>query len=296
MNILSIIIACLATCAVSITVFLIYIRKRNRKIAKLSEHINLILHGDDSVELSQYHEGELYILASEIGKMTVRLREQATLLKKDKAYLADSLADIAHQLRTPMTSLGMLISFMKSNENFNNEQTREAEELLRRMDWLLTTLLKISKIDAGTAVFKRKSETITDIIGKSAEPFAIQLELRGIELKTNCKGSINCDINWTSEAIGNIIKNCMDYAGCIEIMGSENAIYSEIIVTDNGKGISEEELPHIFERFYQGEKSSNDNYGIGLALCKMILSEQNATVKAENRKDGARFILKFYKS
>jgi len=288
----------LSACVLFYAAFYIFTKRRYSDIAELSEQIDMILHGRDSFEIKTFKEGELSILQSEIQKMTVRLREQADILKKDKIYLADSLADIAHQLRTPMTSLNMLISFLPKNDF-----TREAEELLSRMDWLLTTLLKISKIDAGTVIFQKEETTLTELIKKSAEPFFIPLELRNIKLKTNCAGNVTCDINWTAEAIGNIIKNCTEHVGdtlrgvpTIEINCIENAIYAEIIICDNGAGIAPEDLPYIFERFYQAENAKNENFGIGLALCKVILSEQNATIKVANREDGgACFTVRFYK-
>ena len=270
-------------------------------IAELNGQIDRILHGDDSIDIQMFKEGEMYILQNQINKMTVRLRENASLLKKDKTYLADSLADISHQLRTPMTSLQILLTFLSKstlNETERANYSREAEALLSRMDWLLSALLKISKIDTGTAVFAHEKVKVSELIKRSTEPFAIPLELQNIELKINCDESLSFvgDINWTAEAVGNILKNCIEHTrNLIEINCTENAIYTEIIISDNGAGIDKTDLPHIFERFYRGENYSENNYGIGLALCRMILSKQNATVKAENSEKGAKFIIKFYK-
>jgi signal transduction histidine kinase len=271
------------------------IGKSKKMVAQMSEEIDRILHGEDHVDIRLFKEGELYILQSQINKMTVRLREQAHFLKKDKAYLAQFLADIAHQLRTPMTSLNMLVSF-----SGNNEHSREGAELLARMDWLLTTLLKISKIDAGMAVFAEEEVSAELLIQKSAEPFSIPFELRNVALTGNWKNSeisCICDINWTAEAIGNIIKNCMEHATQINIDCSSNSIFTEIVICDNGKGIPAADLPHIFERFYQGTQGKSDNYGVGLALCKMILTQQNATIKASNNPGGgACFTIRLYKN
>jgi signal transduction histidine kinase len=294
----------LIICAVFSAAFYFFTKKRYRNIAKLSEQIDIILHGSDSFKLNSFNEGELSILCSEIQKMTVRLRENADTLKKDKIYLSDSLADIAHQLRTPMTSLGILLSFLakpEADEIKRGELAREAGELLARMDWLLSALLKISKIDAGTAVFHNEKVLTQNLIKKAVEPFSIPLELRGTELRINCNedSCLTCDINWMAEAIGNILKNCMEHTGeggIIEINCNENAIYTEINISDNGSGIAEKDLPHIFERFYQGEKTKTDSYGIGLALCRMILSEQKGTVKAINKTNGgAAFTIRLYK-
>jgi len=296
-------ILAIAACVIFCTAFFIFTRKRYRDISSLSEQIDKILHGNDSVDLSAFNEGELSILHSEIQKMTVRLREQTDTLRKDKSYLADSLADIAHQMRTPMTSIRMLASFLARPE-LDAEQRlefgRELESLLSRIDWLLAALLKISKIDAGTANFAKEEIPIYKLLKKAAEPLEIPLDLRNITLNINCDKDITVtgDLNWTAEAIGNILKNCMEHtpeSGRIEINCSWNAVFTEIKIQDNGNGIDKSDLPHIFERFYQGKHSRDGSFGVGLALCRMILSAQNATVKAENNPEGgACFIMKFY--
>jgi len=294
----------LISCAVLGAAFYIFTRKRYRDISMLSERIDLILHGDDRFDISVFNEGELSILHSDIQKMTVRLREQADALRKDKAYLADALADIAHQIRTPMTSIRMLASFLAKPEldaGQRLEFSREMESLLGRIDWLLTALLKISKIDAGTAAFEKEEIHVCELIKKSAEPFLIPLELRDVTLYINCDEDIIFigDMNWTAEAVGNIIKNCMEHTpegGKIEINCAGNAVFTEIEIRDNGGGISPDDLPHIFERFYQGKRIKENSFGVGLALCRMILSAQNATVKAENNPNGgACFKIKFYR-
>ncbi|MCL1910052.1 MAG: ATP-binding protein [Kiritimatiellaeota bacterium] len=273
------------------------------RIAALSEQIDMILHGRDVLDIDVFHEGELSVLQSEIQKMTVRLREQADALARDKTYLADSLADIAHQLRTPMTSLHMLCSFL-AKPNLDTQQrtefSHELESLLNRMDWLLSTLLKISKIDAGTAVFQKDATPVHILLRKAVQPLEIPLELRGIALHVRCESSISItgDLNWTAEALGNILKNCMehtDHDGTIEIDCVQNAVYTEIAVKDSGAGIAPEDLPHIFERFYQGKQLKDGSFGVGLALSRMILSAQNATIKATNRPEGgACFTVRFY--
>ena len=292
-----------AACIILCALFFIFTRKRYGRIAALSEQIDLILHGRDALDINVFHEGELSILQSEIQKMTVRLREQADALTKDKTFLADSLVDIAHQLRTPMTSLHMLASFL-AKPDLDVEQRRpfshELESLLSRMDWLLSALLKISKIDAGTAVFQRDEISISVLLKKAAQPLEIPLELRGIALRVRCEpsNSITGDLNWTAEALGNILKNCMEHTGqdgTIEIDCTQNAVYTEIAIKDSGAGIAPEDLPHIFKRFYQGKHHKDGSFGVGLALSRMILSAQSATVKAANRSEGgACFTVRFY--
>lgn len=276
--------------------------KRYRRIASLAADVNHVLHGDSSIDFDNYSEGELSILHSEIYKMTVRLREQQQKLINDKKYLADSLADISHQIRTPLTSINLLVERLSASgltDECRHQLTNELYGLLDRIDWLITTLLKISKLDAGTVQFKQEQVSLEELLKKSCATLLIPMELRGQELCIHADGAFRGDLSWTSEAVGNIVKNCMEHTpdgGRIEINAAENALYSEIIIKDNGTGISPEDLPHIFERFYKGKDSDGKSFGIGLALSRMIIAGQKGTVKAENRKNtGAMFTLRFYK-
>ena len=283
-------------------IFCISTYKRYQRLSSLADDINQILHGDSSMDFNHYSEGELSILHSEIYKMTVRLRDQQQKLLSDKKYLADSLADISHQLRTPLTSINLLVERLSASgltDKCRHQLTNELYELLSRIDWLITTLLKISKLDAGTVSFNKETVSLETLIKKSCSPLLIPMELRGQELIIRAEGNFYGDPAWTSEAVGNIVKNCMEHTpegGRIEINAAENALYSEIVIKDNGTGISPEDLPHIFERFYKGKNSDGKSFGIGLALSRMIIAEQKGTVKAENRKnEGAMFTLRFYK-
>ncbi|MBQ9113215.1 MAG: HAMP domain-containing histidine kinase [Clostridia bacterium] len=293
----------LILCAVFILSYLLFMKKRYERIADLSESINRILHGDNSIDLCQYTEGELGILQSELYKMTVRLREQQQNLQNDKIYLADSIADISHQIRTPLTSINLLMSFLSEpdlTEARRGELVREINDMLDRIDWLVITLMKISKLDAGTVQFKNETLPLSELVSKSVSPVLIPMELRAQELTINVDGEFSGDLAWTSEAIGNIVKNCMEHTpegGKISVEARETPIYSEIVISDSGSGISKKDLPHIFERFYKGENSSGKSFGIGLALSRMIITKQNGTVKAENRPNGgAVFIVRFYKT
>ena len=171
--------------------------------------------------------------------------------------------------------------------------------MLSRIDWLITTLLKISKLDAGTVTFKEEKVSLQMLINKSCSTLLVPIELRGQELVINANGDFVGDLSWTCEAIGNIVKNCMEHTqegGKIEIEACENALYTEIIIKDNGTGIAKEDMPHIFERFYKGKDSDDKSFGVGLALSRMIITSQKGTVKAENHNPhGAKFTIRFYK-
>ena len=295
----------LTAAGLSLLLMLIYCvstYRRYQSIAALAGDIDQILHGDHAIDFDNYSEGELSILHSEIYKMTVRLREQQQKLISDKEYLADSLADISHQIRTPLTSINLLVERLSASgltDECRHQLTNELYGLLDRIDWLITTLLKISKLDAGTVQFNKETVSLEVLINKSCAPLLIPIELRGQELIIRAEGNFYGDPAWTSEAVGNIVKNCMEHTpdgGKIEIEAAENALYSEIIIKDNGTGISPEDLPRIFERFYKGKDSDDKSFGIGLALSRMIIAGQKGTVKAENRKNaGAMFTLRFYK-
>lgn len=292
----------LIVCVVFVLIHLFSTYKRYKKISDLSEDINRILHGDSQVLVEKCAEGELGILESEIYKMTVRLREQQHRLKEDKVFLADSIADISHQLRTPLTSINLLLSFLSEPDISKERKQKLIHEiygLLSRIDWLITALLKISKLDAGTIKFSDEKIALKELIHKATESLLVPLELHEIELKVLAEGDFIGDVSWTQEAITNIVKNCMEHTsngGAIRISALENPLYSQISISDNGSGIDKEDLPHIFERFYKGKKSDGKSFGIGLALARTIISAQKGTIKAENNKDkGAKFTIRFYK-
>lgn len=295
----------LITCVAMSIAFIAYTKQRYSNISKLSSQLDELLHGGDGIAIEDCTEGELTILQSEIYKLTVMLREQADMLRQDKLYLADSLADIAHQLRTPLTSMGMIASFIKQGNMPDGQRVqyaRELEVLLTRIDWLITALLKISKIESGTAEFKKVSVDVSQLIQKSLEPFDIVLELRDIavEVTHNDAARYIGDVNWSAEAVGNVIKNCIEHTpigGRIRISCSNNPLYAQIDISDNGAGFDPADIPHLFERFYRGKNADASGFGIGLALARMIVAEQGGVITACNSKNGgAHFTIKFYHS
>lgn len=280
-------------------------QKRYKKLETLSQELDNMLHHQTPIHFENYAEGELSILQDELSKMTTRLTEQAEALAKDKRYLADAMADISHQLRSPLTSIHLILSLLKEPDLTAARRTRllhELTQLLSRMDWLVESILKMSKMDAGTAYLQQVSISVSQLIEEACKPLLIPFELRE-QTFTLCqqtgKEQFTGDLSWTVEALTNILKNCMEHTpagGAISVSCQENTIYTELIIEDNGPGFARKDLPHLFERFYKGENSSNQSVGIGLALARMIVSRQSGTLKAENRSEGgARFILKFYK-
>lgn len=283
-------------------IFFIFTRARYKSIARISEQIDTVLHNADGLFISELEEGELSILQSEITKMTLRIKEQNEMLKKEQKYLADSLADIAHQLRTPLTSANLMISLLKNSpdEPERKELLRETEELFIQMDWLITSLLKLSRLDAGIVVLQRELIDVESMIKSAIHPFLISMELHNITLELDIPKEIKIfgDLKWLSEAVQNIIKNCIESVGDngqIEILCIDTLLYTEIVFHDSGAGFNKEDIQHLFDRFYQG-KNSGAGYGIGLALSKTIIMQNGGTVTAKNHpKGGAVFYVRFPK-
>ncbi|WP_035317183.1 HAMP domain-containing sensor histidine kinase [Clostridium sp. MSTE9] len=296
-------ILALASAAALGTVFLVFTKARYKSIAKLSEQIDLVLHNSDHLFIGETNEGELSILQSEITKMTLRIREQNDALKREKEHLAESMADIAHQLRTPLTSVNLILSLLENSpdEKERKAMIRETKELFVQMDWLLASLLKLSRLDAGIVVFQRKKIDVHDLISSVLHPFLISMDLHNITLQTDVPKEIfiQGDSGWLSEAIQNILKNCLESAGDdgkIVIACEDNPLFTEITIRDSGAGFAKEDLPHLFDRFYRGKHAGATGYGIGLALCKTIITRQGGTITAKNHpQGGAVFSIRFPK-
>ena len=282
---------------------IVYANVRYDKLSRLSHDLDRVLHSENSVDFAKYDEGELAILKNQLDKVVLRLREQADDLKAEKLHLTDSIADISHQLRTPMTSINLIIDFLKQEDVSPQRRlglAKDLQKLADRIDWLINALLKMSKIDAGTADFKTEKVLVKTLLQKAVSPIEIPLDLRNQQLIICQSGEeyFMGDLPWTTEAITNILKNCSEHTpegGVIQVDCQQTAVYTEIVISDNGPGISKEDLPHLFTRFYKGKNSSSDSVGIGLALCRMIIVNQNGTVKVENKPaGGAKFTIKMY--
>lgn len=276
--------------------------KRYQKISYLSSDLDKILNDNQKLQLEDYTEGELSILASSIEKILTRLHQQQDLLTHDKHFLAESLADISHQLRTPLASLNLLFDRLKQPNLSKAEQQfalRDIYRLLNQLERLIDNLLVMSKLDAGAIIFNREKHSVKELLNKAIQPLEIRLELKEIDLHLDeLEGELECDLFWTAEALTNILKNCLEHcnkSGEIIVSSKQNPLYTEIFITDNGQGFSEADLPHLFDRFYRGENAAPDSIGIGLALARQIIHDQNGTLKAENNlSGGALFIIRFY--
>lgn len=285
------------------TQFYIVTRARYQRIAQLSEQIDMALHSDEHLYISEAEEGELSILQSEIVKMTLRIREQNDALRNEKKHLADSLADISHQLRTPLTSVNIILSLLEKDARQEEQKAliREAGELFEQMDFLLASLLKLSRLDAGIVVFKKERIDIVSLTAASLRPFLIPIELHNIRIRTDIPEGVEIsgDFKWISEALRNIIKNSMESVGDngkIEIACEDNPLFTQITIHDDGAGFAQEDMPHLFERFYRGKDADAAGYGIGLALSRTVIMGQGGTLTARNHPGGgAVFRIRFMK-
>lgn len=292
----------MVSCIMGITIHLLTERYRYRKLQKLSADLDKLLVSGTPLPIAEYSEGELSILANQIQKITLLLKESAETVKADKKYLADALADISHQLRTPLTAMNLTASMLRNPELTTKKRMElsvELRNLLTRTDWLVETLLKISKLDAGTVTLSREKVTVKDILTQAAKPLAIPMELRNQALVIHCQDeSITGDLIWTAEALCNILKNCMEHTpegGTITATVADTSLYTQITVEDTGSGFDPKDIPHLFERFYKGSNAAENSYGIGLALAKTVITAENGTVQAVNGDHGAKFLVKFYK-
>lgn len=187
------------------------------------------------------------------------------------------------------------LSEEKRKEFLHNIRTQ-----LERIEWLVSSLLKLSKIDAGTAEFKREQISAAEVVKRAVEPLLIPMELRSQQLVIRGEDvTFFGDINWTAEALTNIIKNCIEHTGdggTITVEYSENPLYVEMRIIDNGSGIAREDLPYIFKRFYRGKNAGDESIGIGLAMAKSITEHQNGDLSVISKEGiGTQFNMKFYK-
>lgn len=285
--------------------FLAYTGWRYRKIHELTGYLFQLQTAGKKLDLRDNAEGELSILKNEIYKLSEKLLRQAELLQADKRFLAKSLSDISHQLKTPLTSLMMMVELL-SEEQLPEEKRREFLENvkngLERMEWLVLSLLKLSRLDAEAVELLREPLDAYELLLEAAAPLSLPLEAKGVRLTlapSEEPVTLLGDRQWLSEALGNLLKNCMEHTpegGCIAVTYGGNNLYTELRIADTGEGIAPEDLPHIFERFYRGKNSGSQSVGIGLALAKEIISRQRGKIGVESTPgEGTVFTVRIYR-
>lgn len=296
-------VLCLALGIILIIIFTVITKQRYKNLNDLNDYLSLVCKGIYDMNIDDNTEGELSILKNNLYKVITLLQSQNEYLKNDKLYLADSIADISHQLKTPLTSMMVMCELLENEESPDKRQEFVAviNNQLSKMKWLITNILKISKLDADATEFKRDEVSISKVLDDSLKPFALTAELKNITIENKADDFVfNGDESWTVEAVSNIVKNCLEHTndgGKITIASESTNLYNKLTISDNGCGIAEEDLPHIFERFYHGKNSSKDSVGIGLALAKTVFEKENASVSVESEQGrGSVFEIRFYKS
>ena len=299
-NILSIIILVFAI----LVILYIYSRSESKKIKEIEKYIEAINNKNYTLKISENSEDEFSNLSNELYKTTVMLKEQASNSQKSQKTLQTNIEDISHQLKTPLTSISIMLDNIIDNPDMEIETRQKfLHEINRQIEWfnwLVIALLKLSKIDSGTAVFTKKEINVEKIINHVIQNLAIPLEIKQQKIIVNGNSSkFIGDYNWQLEALTNIVKNCIEHTPNhknIYIKFEENNFYTKITIRDEGVGIAKEDIKHIFERFYKGKNSSENSIGIGLALAKSIIERDNGYIICSSKEgEGTTFEIKYMK-
>ncbi len=291
--------------SICLGIILKYHYNRERKIEEITAYLEEINRGNYKLDISDNSEENWSILKNELYKTTVMLKETAENSEQDKVQLKDSLSDISHQIKTPLTSMIIMLDAILDDKEME-EQTRnqflhDMKREITGIRFLVEALLKLSKLDSNTMKFTRQLVNIEDILAEAVKNVEILGELKNISIKLSgsAESKLQCDVKWQTEAITNILKNCIEHSeenGEIRITYSENFLYTEVAIEDFGKGVAPEDLPHIFERFYKGKASGKDSIGIGLALAKAIIEKDNGYIQADSRLgEGTKFRVRYFR-
>ena len=285
--------------------FIIHENKKTKEINNITNLIKEINKKNYALDINDMNEDELSILKNEIYKTTIMLKSEAEISKKDKLELKDSLSDISHQLKTPLTSILIILDNLLEEPNMNidlrEDFLRDIKREIININFLVQSLLKLSKLDTNTVKFIKEDVKISNIINESIKNVTLIGELKNIFIKVdiNKDSLINCDFKWQVEALSNIIKNSLEHSynnGIVNIKVDSNKLYSKIEIQDCGEGISKKDIKHIFDRFYKGENSSHDSIGIGLALAKSIINKSNGAITVDSNNEGTTFVIKYFKN
>lgn len=295
----------LLTC-IGVTIFLArYFGKHRARIRQMEEYVHKLLQGKYALDITENEEDALSDLKNELYKITVMLKENADVQKRQKGALADSLADISHQLKTPLTSVMVLLDNLSESSHMEERTRRrflaEITRQLENINWLVAALLKLSRLDAGVVEFERQQVDVDALLFSVTEKLKPSAERRHVRIKREGekKAVVSGDFRWLAEAVTNIVKNAIEHSYAdseVVITVKTNAVYTAIFVRDFGEGIGEEERRHIFERFYRSGYANEDSVGIGLSLAKEIIERQQGYLTVEAKEQGVLFEIKFVKN
>ena len=277
---------------VSLGIYLIYVITQEKKIAEINEYIKQINNKNYILKIEENDNGELSKLRNELYKTTVLLKETAEISEKEKENLSTAIADISHQLKTPLTSIRIMLDNIQDDPDMEKEVREDfLIEISKQIDWissLVVALLKIAKFDAGTIKMENNEINAKNLIDNIVSNLAILMELKNIEIITNVdeKATFIADYKWQQEALTNILKNAIEHSkhnSRIYITVENTNLFLKIIIKDEGSGIDKEDLKHIFQRFYKTKNSSENSIGIGLPLAKAIIEQSNGYIKVETK-------------
>ena len=286
-----------------------YNKKQNKKIAEITNYIKEINNGNYSLDINDNNEDELSILKNELYKITVMLKEESENSFNDKMQLKKSLEDISHQLKTPLTSITIMLDNLQDNPNMDlntrNDFLKSISREITNINSFVQVLLKLSKFDVNAIRFDREKVSLWNIVKEAEQKISVICDLKNVEIINKNidlakKSKIVCDYKWQVEAITNILKNCVEYSSNntkIIVSYENNPIYSEINIQDFGVGMDENDVKHIFERFYKGKNSNTESIGIGMALAKTIIEKDNGYILVESKiSKGTKFSIRYLKT
>lgn len=295
-----------ALAAVLVGMVFIYLSRRQAHILKICDYMEELVRGNYGLDIQDNSDDELSGLKNEVYKLTVFFREQAERASANRRALADSVADISHQLKTPLTSVRVLLDNLSDNEDMDTDtRHRFLEEISAQISgvtWLVTTLLKLSRLDAGVVELEEKPLQLQTLAEDICGRLELNAELRQVKLCMEIPGQITVkgDEQWLTEAFLNVVKNAIEHSdpgGRVILAVKDNDVYTQLTVQNWGEVIPEEEQKHLFERFYRGSTAGKDSIGIGLALAKEILVRHNGYISVESEPEqGTIFYIKFLKS
>lgn len=285
-------------------IFILYERNQDKEIDEITKYLEAINNKNYTLKIDENSEDELSILKNELYKVTVMLMENASNSLKDKINLKIALEDISHQLKTPLTSILIILDNLIDNPEMDYQTRVEFLHDLKResirIQSLIQSILKLSKFDSNTVQFIKQDIYLKQIVDEAIKNTESLADLKNIKINVegNKKIKLNCDLLWQTEAVTNILKNCIEHSSentKIDIKYNNNSVYSYITITDYGEGISKEDIPHIFERFYRGKNSANESIGIGLSLSKTIIESNNGIITVESNNNKTTFTIKYFK-
>ena len=283
-------------------VFNYYFHKREKNLKEITNYLKELNNHNYKLKLEDNEEGELSILKNELYKTSIMLNEQASLSKKEKENLKDSLSDISHQLRTPLTSINLMIDNLLEGNLSKEEEKKQLISINRKIkstNFLIESLLKLSKFDANTIEFNNSEYKINKIIESVEDNLRDLLDLNDVTLNItgNKKDALYCDHHWLVEALTNIVKNCIEHSkpgDSIDINYSKSELLTKITIKDYGTGMNEKDRKHLFDRFYKGENSNPNSIGIGMSLAKAIIEHNGGTISVSSKLGkGTEFTIKY---